>query len=255
MSTAFLPHDYEPPRSNSSYMKLQDGENKIRILSSPVLGWEEWIDNKPVRYNYDQKPDKWFDSERPGRHFWAFIVWNYKEERIQIFHVTQASIRKELESLVRDDDWGDPFFYDVKINRSGKDLKTKYSVNPLPHKVLADHVQQAFEDHPCNLEALIMGEDPFGHWDHYTPGVFSKDDLPERTAPETITVEQLNEINEYIGDDKEYLKKVLSGAQKMFGIDKLAQIPSDKYESVLKSVKLHAKERAEKEVSDKVIPF
>ncbi len=253
MSTAFLPHDYEAPRTAGSYMKIQDGENRIRILSSPVLGWEEWVDRRPVRYRYEDKPDSWYDPARPGKHFWAFIVWNYAEERIQILQVTQASVRRDLEKLSKDSDWGAPFFYDVKIHRSGKDLKTKYQVTPLPRKPVADHVVEAFNENRCNLDALFSGDDPYGPWEEYTDGVFSESEAPKEDC---ISSAQLKELRELIGDDDDYRVKVKKNVSQMFGISDLSEIPASKFDAILKSVKLHAKERLEKEMAPKEsVPF
>ena len=48
----FLPENYKSPEGN--YMKLQDGENTFRVLSSAIVGWEYWNrDNKPVRSEKD----------------------------------------------------------------------------------------------------------------------------------------------------------------------------------------------------------
>lgn len=69
---AFLPIGYEAPKSSNFYMKLQDGENKIRILTQPILGWEDWIENKPFRYRMENKPKKSFDPKKPLRHFLEF---------------------------------------------------------------------------------------------------------------------------------------------------------------------------------------
>lgn len=175
MNTQFLPKDYVAPRTNGSYTKLTNGTNKIRILSSPILGWEEWIDNKPVRYRMDEKPTSWNDPASPGRHFWSLIVWNYEEERIQILHITQGSIRKAIEDISADKDWGVPFYYDLKITREGEGLKTKYTVKPLPHKELDPKIEEAFNDNKCNLDMLFDGKDPFDVQSSYTEGVFTKD--------------------------------------------------------------------------------
>ena len=46
----FLPKTYEIPQAPSSYMKLQKGSNRFRILSSAMTGYEYWnLENKPVR--------------------------------------------------------------------------------------------------------------------------------------------------------------------------------------------------------------
>ena len=192
MNTEFLPQNYEAPKTTGSYMKLQDGENKIRILSSPILGWEEWIDKSPVRYRFNEKPDNWNDASKPGKHFWAMLIWNYDEEKIQIFHIHQASIRRELEDLSKDSDWRQPFYYDIKITRSGKDLLTKYTVNPTPHKPIASFIEDIYKENPCRLEALFDSDDPFGQWSEHTECVFNtKNEDPDEKISQAEGVNQL----------------------------------------------------------------
>lgn len=169
----FLPPSYEAPKSASGYMKLEDGENRIRILSSPILGWEDWKDKKPLRYRFDDKPDKPIDSSKPVKHFWAFIVWNYKAQLIQILEITQASIRKRIEALCQDSEWGAPYSYDIKIVKSGESVDTEYALNPTPHKQVDPSIIIAFKQKPICLEALFDNGDPFAEgYDQYTKGYF-----------------------------------------------------------------------------------
>jgi hypothetical protein len=181
---SFLPQNYQAPKNSSDgYMKLQPGENKLRILSAPVIGWEAWSNNKPLRYKMDDKPVS-MDKEKPVRHFWAMIVWNYGEEKIQILNITQATIRNCLEALSNDVEWGAPFYFDVKIIKSGEKMDVEYMVNPLPHRPVRQDIINAFNARPANLEALFDNLDPFDTcWTNYTPGVFSK---PEEAVKEEI---------------------------------------------------------------------
>lgn len=101
-SNAFLPETYEPPASNSLYMKLKEGENNFRILSSPTFGWEYWKNNggakKPVRLQYSEENARLASQEakknsdpkdQKAKHFWAMVVWNYETERVEILEITQ----------------------------------------------------------------------------------------------------------------------------------------------------------------------
>lgn len=168
---SFLPQDYKSPQTSNFYLKLQEGENRIRIMSAPVMGWEDWDgNNKPIRFRMDDKPQMPLDPSKPVRHFWSFIAFNYLEEQIQIMHITQSKIRKSLEALCRDQDWGDPYGYDIKICKTGKGKETDYSVNPVPHKPMDDYLVKQFREKPCNLDALFMNADPFGsEWKNHTP--------------------------------------------------------------------------------------
>jgi hypothetical protein len=191
-------------------MKLQDGENKIRILSAPLLGWEDWLDKKPMRYKMDNKPLKSHDPLKPIKHFWAFIVWNYAEEKIQILQITQASVRSRIEDLCKDEDWGQPFFFDIKILKKGQDLKTEYTVNPMPHKPLAPHIKQEFIDKPIYLDALFSNADPFDtKWGEYTPGIFGKEEVVKETLKTIVNVKVEDYINSF-GDDKDLMREYVA---------------------------------------------
>ena len=248
---SFLPKNYQAPKTSGFYMKLQDGENKIRILSQPVIGWEDWIEKKPVRFKMDEKPKQPFDAKSPVRHFWAFIVWNYAEEQIQVLHVTQATIRSSIEALCKDEDWGDPFFYDIKIIRKGEELKTEYMVNPLPHKSLSENIKAAFEARPCNLEAMFDNADPFSlEWETFTKGVFSKEDIKVNVAKKpTITKEQAEEITEALFMcDEAYVAKLW---KTLHGLDpsvtNVSDIPAEIYPRILAAAHKNAKQMDDKE--------
>lgn len=218
MAIAFLPTDYEAPKGAGNFMKLADGENKIRILTQPILGWEDWTaEKKPIRFRLDAKPAKPINAEKPIKHFWAMAVWNYGDEKIQILQITQAGIRKPLENLCKDADWGAPFFYDIKISRKGEGINTEYNVTPLSHKPAAAHIKDAFDKLPIWLDALFTNADPFAPSDSRTAGVFSEQaQIPQapvvsdKASPELIAwIEQRipHASQKYQENIEEYFKR------------------------------------------------
>ena len=224
---AFLPEDYEPPVASGNYMKLQAGENRIRILSAPVLGWEDWTpEKKPVRFHYDSKPAKPIDPSRPVKHFWAMIVWNYKEERIQILHVTQSTIRTVIGALSENEDWGAPYFYDLKITKKGEKVDTEYSIIPCPKKPASEALRQAFHAKPCNLEALFTNADPFASnpSEGFTPGIFEDNQPTEPTLSED---QQLKIISLTQGNDDLQLRILNS-----YNVTHLSQIPAKHFKAM-----------------------
>lgn len=228
---SFLPENYESPRSSNFYMKLQDGENRIRILTAPVFGWEDWQEKKPIRFTYDKKPHKSIDPKKPVKHFWAFVVYNYAEQKIQIMQITQATIRKSIESLCRDSDWGDPYDYDIKIVKSGEGVDTEYSVNPVPHKPVEPSIIELFNENRCNLNALFTAEDPFAsHWEEYTSlGVSGN----KAEIKNTISEEQAKELTTLLYEcEKSYLNKLWDTLKKppiRLTNNDISQLPSHLY--------------------------
>ncbi len=233
----FLPEDYQAPKNSNNYMKLQDGDNKIRILTKPILGWEDWIETKPVRYRFDSKPAKSHDPKKPLRHFWAFVVWNYAIERIQILQITQASIRSNIEVLCKDADWGEPYFYDIKINRKGEGKDTEYTVNPAPHKAIDPKVIEQFKENACNLDALFVNGDPFSkEWDIYTQGFFEMGFAEPEAAQKSAFISdvQVKELADIFSKcEPSYKTQVISHLKKAnAAIDSLQKIPADLFERI-----------------------
>jgi hypothetical protein len=160
------------------------------------------------------------------KHFWAMIVWNYKEERIQIFHVTQATIRAAIMSLSENEDWGAPYFYDIKITKRGEKVDTEYSVIPSPKKPLPESIRQAFHAKPCDLEALFTNQDPFGSnpANGFTPGIFEE----KASLHPTLSAAQQKEIMALCAGDDEIQARILS----MYKVDSLDQIPAENFSTM-----------------------
>jgi hypothetical protein len=246
---SFLPPSYEAPKPTSQlYLRLQDGENRIRILSRPIFGWEDWsIDRKPIRYEMANKPAKPVDSSKPMKHFWAFIVWNVIEEQIQIMQITQATIRSSLESLSKDSDWGSPYEYDVKIIKKGEKMDTEYTVNPAPHKPVSQEILKAFAERPIQLEALFLNLDPFATgYTSYTPLMCDAHEekievlmgervekMKEKVVDDLISDEQAIELSELLNgcsaDSQVGFPKFLLEKYK---VEKLYLLPKTAYKDV-----------------------
>jgi hypothetical protein len=164
--TDFLPKDYEIPQAPSGYMRFQDGLNRIRILSSAIVGFEYFTQaNKPVRQRqpFEEIPS---DIKKDGKikPFWAFVVWNYQLKMVQILELTQKTIMFAVESLVKNDKWGDPKMYDIAITKSGEGLDTEYSVQGEPPiGEPSEEIKNAYSTKYVKLEALYEGADPFSH--------------------------------------------------------------------------------------------
>lgn len=233
----FLPQDYEAPKQNNHYMKLEEGENKIRILSKPILGWEDWKDKKPVRFHFNEKPKNPVDSTKPIRHFWAFIVYNYAKDEIQILHVTQSMIRKGIEALCRDSDWGSPHAYDLKITKKGEGMNTEYSINPVPHKPISEEIKRKFKDKKCNLDALFTNADPFAN-DHtsYTPMLCDENSVSISTVS-VISEEQYKQLEEYIFDNPDLQEKIRRYLKDKVGHEDIKKMPFAYFEGFLKEAK------------------
>ena len=159
---SFLPENYAGvPKSNNRYLKFEEGDNRLRILSSAITGWTQWTeDKKPLRSR--TQPEKLINPEKPAKHFWAFVVWCYKSKEIKVVEITQASIQNAIYDLHTDPSWGSPLGFDLNIKRVGKDMNnTEYSVIPTPPKPLHPEIARLYSETKIDLEKLYTGGDPF----------------------------------------------------------------------------------------------
>lgn len=160
----FLPESYQIPASPSNYMRFTEGINRIRILSSAIVGYEYFnTSNKPVRSKeaFEETPS---DIKKDGKvkPFWAFAVYNYQTKTIQILELTQKSIMNAVKSLVENPKWGTPMNYDIAITKTGEGLETEYSTQGEPPiSEPSVEINLAYKQKKINLNALFDGLDPF----------------------------------------------------------------------------------------------
>ena len=125
---AFLPQNIKAPSEGNggsgNYMRFVQGENKFRIIGASedkptpgfihgTLGWAvEDGKKRPIRWaDGEQAPQAFEDKPRA---FYAFVVYNYNESKVQILEMTQVKLQAELLQLAQDEDWGDCRKYDIR---------------------------------------------------------------------------------------------------------------------------------------------
>lgn len=173
---SFLPKDFETSSPSSKYIKLEGGETCLRILSKAIGGWLQWQDKKPLRSRIKPKQD--LDPQRPAKQFLAMVAYDRTKEQIGIWEITQSTLIKALGDLTMDSEWGNPVHYDLKVNKSGSGVDTRYKVRPVVPKPLSPEIKEMFVANPCNLEALFTGDNPWNveglAKDQLAQGLFSE---------------------------------------------------------------------------------
>ncbi len=176
---SFLPDNYQVPDKAKQFMKLTPGDNLIRVLSAPLLGWIVFKDDgTPVRrhyeegeFNYEELVSMGAKRKEDGdfewsKHFWLMLVWDFEAKAPKILEITQVSVLKPLYALTNDEDWGDLRDFNINIHREGTGKNdTKFEVIPKPHKPLAPEVQRVVDEltekQLIDLNAIWKGKYPF----------------------------------------------------------------------------------------------
>lgn len=160
----FLPKDYKAPVGSGSFMRFQDGDNRFRIMTPAVIGWEGWKDNKPFRRKGIEKniedeevdTDSKYGKPKPKiNHFWAFLIYDYADKKIKILEITQKTIMKVIQTLVEDGEWGDPAAYDISVTKTKKGQRTNYAVKAYPPKPVTKEVKALLADNELDVEDLF----------------------------------------------------------------------------------------------------
>ena len=148
-------------------MKFKDGANIFRILAPVVMGWEDWKvepdgTKKPVRVKYEGEASKPKPlGKQAVKHLWAFPVFDYTDKAIKVLEITQVSLINGIYTCLMDEDFGDPTGYDIKVNRTGENLETRYELLAKPPKELDPEVRKLWEETYVDCNALFTNDDPF----------------------------------------------------------------------------------------------
>lgn len=182
---SFYPDTYAPRDDVSDYMKLPEGEHKIRILRQPIMGYEGWKDDgKPMRAKTMQELINL--PLRDIKEFHAFIVWDYEVEMVRLLNITQKTIQKWIYNQTTDEDWADPTQYDIVITRTGKTKEdTEYLCTAKLPKPMSKEIKEAYAAISVNDEAYYND----GH-----PIVRSNENAAVQKTTDQLSDEDVNTI-------------------------------------------------------------
>jgi hypothetical protein len=190
----FLPKGYETPENERRFMEFAEGTNTFRILSPAIVGfkwWEETGDGGRVPRRVRTEAEvpaavrNAADSRDQAKHFWAFTVYNYTTQSIQVLELKQKSIMRAIEAYKNNPKWGNPMGYDLmieKVKTGPRDRDVEYTVVPEPPAKLDAGIAELARSVPVRLEALYQGEDPFAVTDAEEDAVHGENGHRDRKA-------------------------------------------------------------------------
>lgn len=156
----FLSDDYVEP-TNSDYVKLDEWTHKLRLLQSPVIVsslWEDYTDDsgKKKRRVTRKKLASPTDLPKGEKLAWLCVAYNYKDHAVQVWEISQKKIREQITMLCKDEDFGNPLAYDLKVTRTWSwQNDTVYSIQWLGKTPVEDWIVEKLSQLTIDFDKFI----------------------------------------------------------------------------------------------------
>lgn len=147
----------------SDFMKLEEGENTVRIMGNPIQFYIHWCDgpDKSKRKFNSPADDaamvrRLEDSGFKRTARWFIKVLDRRDNEFKALEIG-PQVYNGIKSLYNNKRWGKVTGYDITITRAPKGTQPLYSVTPNPHEALPGDLKAKFQDFNdrVNLERLI----------------------------------------------------------------------------------------------------
>jgi hypothetical protein len=184
---------YQEPQKPSKYLKLTEGVHLIHLLTPPqevVSYFVEFLEGSDGKKQKICTPDLG-DGTYPAntKRTWAFKIWNYDTQEIQVWEVSQKSIQSYLSAIPQGKIKNDWLKYPIQITRKGDKMDTEYLLDKGDTSLIPAEAEKAKANTYVNLSAMIAGQDPFdSDIVVQSPG---RDDMSDDTPLPVINVDDV----------------------------------------------------------------
>tara|TARA_R100000655_G_scaffold19431_1_gene40558 strand:+ start:2248 stop:2850 length:603 start_codon:yes stop_codon:yes gene_type:complete len=171
-----------------NYLNAKDLNDENTVIS--FVGDEEQVLIRHIVWSSDGKPLKFsapptrdeikaraeevgaiLDGKEKANALYAFTVWNYNEERIQVFEFSQKGLANPIMEFLTDEEGKKtPHLFDLKLKaiRGKERTDVTYVVLPVPGKRMKDKVNKEIDtafsevlEAGYDINALIDNGNPF----------------------------------------------------------------------------------------------
>jgi hypothetical protein len=181
---------YQAPKKPSKYLRLTEGTHMIHLLSKPeeVVSFFSIFDEETKKKTC--YPDLGDGNQPAGtKNNWAFKIWNYETKEIQIWEVSQNSIKDFLKTLASSKLKSDWTQYPIEVSRKGEKLETVYTCIAGDKQPITKEIEKAMANTFVNLQAMATGQDPFDSELVIEPS--SKSETVDDTPLPEINIEEI----------------------------------------------------------------
>ncbi len=138
--------DYTNYKQPSDFMKFELGENKIRIVSTGVIGFQHVMKtaNRFINLGICSEDDTCENCQKgyEPKRVWKWIILDHADNRVKILDAGPMLGNQICEIASVE---GDPQEYDILITRIGEKLRTEYVASKGSTERLSEEVQKNLE--------------------------------------------------------------------------------------------------------------
>ncbi len=152
----------------TEFMRLEQGENTVRIMANPVqfyIHWVETPDGKMRKVNSPvSAPDlvrRLEEADFKRRPKWMVKVLDRKDDQFKLLEIG-TQIYSGVKALFNHKKWGKVTASDLTIERGPKGAQPLYRVTPDPKEALDVRFQEAFVEFndSLNIDKLVQPSEP-----------------------------------------------------------------------------------------------
>lgn len=124
-------------RENAKFMKLQPGDNRVRVVGKPVMvdiHWEKGLDGSTKKVVCPGAGCPVCKAGHTPQSRYQVLVIDKADNEVKVLE-GGPRVFGAIRDYAMDPDYGDPRNYDLKIKKEGTGRETKYTVMASPKQV------------------------------------------------------------------------------------------------------------------------
>ena len=146
----------------NDYMRLEEGENVVRVMGNPVQYYVHWITTTDGSKRKIVSPidsmalvSRLEDAGFKRKATWIVKVLDRKDESFKVLEVG-SQIYNGIRSLYNNTKWGKVTDYDISIMRGPKGSQPLYSVQPNPKEKIDPALKGKFVEFSSRVDISKM---------------------------------------------------------------------------------------------------
>lgn len=127
---------YNIPGGDSSFLKIETGENRLRLCSKPTELISHQTSAEGAKFATTPCQGENCELCKQGKkknYKYAYIVLNRKDGKVYLYEAP-ITVFRQIAAYATNEEYGDPQEYDITIKREGEKPNVTYTVMASPKK-------------------------------------------------------------------------------------------------------------------------